>query len=510
MCFVQGLEQSSEVQGQSGYEHCIMWTDLLIVVLYAACLAGLGAWGVHRLLLLAWLRHEPKPLATAPAPALPVLVQVPVFNEAAVIARVIDAVAQLHWPTLRIQILDDSNDDTVHLARERVRHWRAQGVEISHVQRSSRVGFKAGALAHGMTLDDAPLICVFDADFVPDPEFIHRMAPALSDPRVGMVQARWTHLNRNERLLTRVEALMLDGHFVIEHTARYRRGLFFNFNGTAGIWRRTAITSAGGWAHDTVTEDLDLSYRAQLEGWRFVYADEITAPAELPATVRAFLTQQHRWAKGTVQTARKLWRPLLRARLPWPTKLEALNHLTMVAAYPLAFLLAVLLPLSVPARSAVLSSDWAWLDALAILATTGSISVFYGQALSRGGHAVHTRWWEIPAAMATGIGCSASQTLAVLEGLVSDDATFERTPKRGSEQRVRTVSSAPWMRTGLTTAMAVYYTMGLAWAVVHGWWLSLPFMALFAAGFIGVSLSLWLEGQRAAESAGMDALPATK
>ena len=487
-----------------------MWTDLLIIALYATCLAGLGAWGVHRLLLLAWLRHHPSPVGEAGAVQTPILVQVPIFKESAVVERVIDAVAALQWPDLRIQILDDSTDETIQLASKRVHRWASRGVNITHVRRSSRDGFKAGALSYGMTLDDAPWICVFDADFVPEPDFLARLTPPLSDSRVGMVQARWTHLNRDERLLTRIEALMLDGHFVIEHTARYRRGLFFNFNGTAGIWRRAAITEAGGWSHDTVTEDLDLSYRAQLRGWRFVYADDITAPAELPSTVRAFLTQQHRWAKGTTQTARKLARPLLKAPLPWSIRLEALNHLTMVAAYPMAFLLALLLPPSIVARATVLSDDWLWLDVLAVLATTGSISVFYGQALLRGGHSARARWWEIPAAMAVGIGCSASQTLAVFEGLMSDDATFARTPKKGGEAHAKVVPAVPWLRAGITIAMAVYLSAALAWAVVQGWWSSLPFMLLFAGGFASVSISLWLEGQRAVESAEMGALPATK
>lgn len=487
-----------------------MWTDLLIVALYAACLAGLGVWGLHRLLLLTWLRYTPEPLHTEHSAPLPILVQVPLYNEAAVVKRVIDAVAKLQWPELRIQVLDDSNDDTVRLAQERIRYWRAAGVDITHVRRASRAGFKAGALAHGMTLDSAPLICIFDADFVPDPDFLHRLTPALSDPRVGMVQARWTHLNRDERMLTRVEALMLDGHFIIEHTARYRRRLFFNFNGTAGIWRRAAIVEAGGWTTDTVTEDLDISYRAQLQGWRFVYEDQVVAPSELPSTMHAFLTQQHRWAKGTVQTARKLIRPLLRAPVPWTTKLEALNHLTMVAAYPMVFLLALLLPPSIAARASVLNSDWLWLDVLVVLATTGSISTFYGHALVRGGLAMRARWWEIPVAMAVGIGCSASQTLAVIEGLLSDDATFERTPKNGGQKRAQALPSAPMLRVGVTTAATLYYAAALIWSISQGWWSSLPFILLFAAGFAGVSLSLWLEGQRAAGSAEMDVLPATK
>jgi cellulose synthase/poly-beta-1,6-N-acetylglucosamine synthase-like glycosyltransferase len=487
-----------------------MWTELLTVALYAACLAGLAAWGIHRLLLLYWLGRTPQPTRTDTSYTPPVLVQLPIFNEPAVVKRVIDAVAQLDWPDLRIQVLDDSTDHTVGLAGERARYWKSRGISISHVRRDGRTGFKAGALAHGMTLDDAPLICIFDADFVPEPDFLRTLAPTLVDPSIGMVQARWAHLNRNENLLTRVAALMLDGHFVIEHTARYRRGLFFNFNGTAGIWRRAAIEDAGGWAHDTITEDLDLSYRAQLRGWRFVYREDVTTPAEVPSTVRAFLTQQHRWAKGTVQTARKLLGRIIRAPLPWPTRLEAINHLTMVAAYPLVFLLALLLPPSIAARSSLGAGNLLWLDLLTILATTGSISWFYAQALSRGGHSARTRWWEIPVAMAIGVGCSAALSLAVLEGIYSDDATFERTPKKGREQRARIVPSAPLLRRALTGMMALYYLGALAWVLDHGWWSSLPFVALFTGGFLIVSISQWMEGHRAVESAEMGAVPATK
>jgi cellulose synthase/poly-beta-1,6-N-acetylglucosamine synthase-like glycosyltransferase len=488
-----------------------MWTHWLILALYFSALGGLGVWGLHRVVLLVWLRREgasdhPQTQPTTETPR--VLVQLPVFNEPLVIARIIDAAARLDWPRLEIQVLDDSTDGTTALAAARVQTWCQAGVRISHIRRTERTGFKAGALAHGLSLSSAEFVAIFDADFVPDPDFLTQMMPELRDPQVGMVQARWGHINRMDSWLTRIQAMLLDGHFVIEHTARFRAGCFFNFNGTAGIWRTQAIDEAGGWAHDTITEDLDLSYRAQLAGWRFVYRDDVVAPAEVPTTMRAFLTQQHRWAKGTTQTARKLVGRIALAPIPWRVRLEAINHLCMVSAYPMALMLAVLLPPSIVAREALFSSGLALLDITAVLATTGTICGFYAVVLHRSGLSVAKRIWDIPLAMALGVGCSASQSLAVFEGLVSKDATFIRTPKQG-EGRAAVARAKP-TRVLLTTVMALYYLYALQWAVVSGRWASLPFMSLFGLGFILVSLSQWLEKTHTGEAAALDVAPATK
>ncbi len=488
----------------------MMWIPLLIVVLYSACLAGLALWGAHRLVLLWWLRQPAKALETGDMTDHAVLVQVPVFNEPAVVARVIDAVCQLRWPDLRIQILDDSTDHTTAIAQERTRYWARQGKNVSLIHRERRTGFKAGALANGLDLDDAPLVCIFDADFLPEPDFLERLTPFLADSEVGMVQGRWGHTNRDESVLTRVEALALDGHFAVEHAARHRRGLFFNFNGTAGVWRRAAILGAGGWEYDTVTEDLDLSYRAQLAGWRFVYRNDVVAPAELPPTMSAFLTQQHRWAKGTAQTARKLLLTILRSEIPWLTRLEAWNHLTAVIAYPLVTLVALLLPLSVAARPVVLSDQLLLFDVVIVAATTGTITGFYAQTLARVGQSVRQRIWEIPLAMAIGVGCAPSQTLATIEGLISSDATFDRTPKRGRGRLMPERPSPSPLRRTITSAMALYYGVAVVWGIRQGSWSSLPFMGLFLVGFVLVSRRLWLEDQRAEESAERADLRAAK
>ena len=487
----------------------IFW---LIGIVYSVCLLLLGCWGIHRFVLLVWLRRERRelePLNTEEhCPT--VLVQIPVYNEPNVVTRIIDAVATLDWPALEIQVLDDSTDQTSTLAANRISFWAEQGLVISHLRRTKRTGFKAGALAHGLRQSTAQYVAIFDADFVPAADFLRRMMPSLQPSRVGMVQACWGHLNRDQNWITRIQALILDGHFVVEHTARFRSGKFFNFNGTAGIWKRRCIEQSGGWQHDTVTEDLDLSYRAQMKGWRFVYRNDVIAPAELPGTAQAFLRQQHRWAKGTVQTSRKLLEPILHSDLAFSVRMEAVNHLLMVWAYPVVFTLSALLPVSVYARASLVRPSWVLFDLFAFVATTISIGVFYAVTMHLAGQRVGRRWWEIPLAMAIGVGASLSQTLAVLEGTFSNDATFERTPKQGSAKS--TMRHQPTRVLPLLggTIMSGYYATALQFAVASGHWSSLPFMGLFAMGYWLITASLWREGLQTAEAAEMDAVPATK
>jgi hypothetical protein len=286
----------------------LSWS-LTLLVLYYLTLGVLALYGIHRSwLVVTYLRHRrDRPALPAPPAEWPVVtVQLPLYNEMYVATRLLDAVCRLSYPRdrLEIQVLDDSTDETSELVAAEVARWRERGVDVRHVRRGDRAGFKAGALDAGLACARGELLAVFDADFVPGPDFLEKTVPYFTDPadpqggsRLGMVQARWEHINRGYSLLTRIQAILLDGHFVIEHTARNRSGRFFNFNGTAGIWRRQAIEDAGGWQHDTLTEDLDLSYRAQLAGWRFVYLPEVTVPSELPVDVRGFKSQQHRWAK---------------------------------------------------------------------------------------------------------------------------------------------------------------------------------------------------------------------
>ena len=481
---------------------------LLVLAAYLLAVGLLSVYGVHRLLLVGlYRRHRdrpPTPLSTGllAAGGLPVVtVQLPVFNEPAVVERLVDAACALDWPAdrLEVQVLDDSDDQTTALAEAAAARGRARGVEVRVLRRSDRKGYKAGALAHGAAQARGELLAVFDADFLPAPDFLRRTVPYFDGfgpgpHRVGMVQARWGHLNEGRNLLTRLAAVLLDGHFVVEHTARHRSGRFFNFNGTAGIWRKDCVQDAGGWQHDTLTEDLDLSYRAQLRGWRFVFLRDEVVPAELPADLRAYKLQQHRWAKGTMQTARKLLPALLGGALPTAVRLEALAHLGSNLAYPLVLAMALLMPLAVAARGQGELMPTLLLDLPIFLLSTASIAAFYAQAeRDAWPSAWRGRLWRIPFAMALGIGMAVNQTRAVVEGLFGRDLTFRRTPKRGDgAARLDGGAWEPRLPMDWTTAaelgLALYYALAVGVAVDRGLWASLPFLLLFGLGFGFVGL----------------------
>ena len=361
-----------------------------------------------------------------------VTVQLPLYNERYVAQRVILAAAALDYPRdrLEIQVLDDSTDDTTDRVARVVSQLRARGVDIKHLRRESRTGFKAGALANGLSMANGELIAIFDADFIPQPDFLKRIVGEFVDPAVGMVQARWSHINERHSLLTRAQALQLDAHFTVEHGVRAATGLFFNFNGTAGVWRLRAIEDAGGWRADTLTEDLDLSYRAQLRGWRFVYRDDVAAPAELPVEMAAYRQQQQRWAQGGAEAARLLLPRILRANLPRRVKWEAVWHLTSHFAYPLLTLvtiagLAVGLLANTQAVRWVLAAD-----GVLLTFAMGSLTYFYGvTAQARGGESWRGRLFLVPAIMIIGAGIALEQTVAVARGLAGRRTPFRRTPK---------------------------------------------------------------------------------
>jgi cellulose synthase/poly-beta-1,6-N-acetylglucosamine synthase-like glycosyltransferase len=418
---------------------------------------------------------------------LPVVtVQLPLFNERTVAARLIRAAGELDWPAdrLEIQVLDDSTDDTRAIVDAETAALRERGIDAVVLRRRERSGYKAGALEHGLACARGDLLCVFDADFVPGPDVLRRLVPAFADPGVGMVQARWGHLNRDESALTRAQSTLLDGHFVIEHKVRSDAGWFFNFNGTAGMWRRAAIEDAGGWEHDTLTEDLDLSYRAQLAGWRFVYLPDVVAPAEVPPGIAAFKSQQHRWAKGSVQVARKLMVRILRADLPLRVKLEAVAHLTGNTGYPLVLGLAVLLPLAVAAQDGMP----AWYHLALFFLCTFSVVLFYDTSQRAIGRSGRARLRDVPAAMSLGIGMCVSQTRAVLEGLRRDPGTFVRTPKRGESGGAPQYSARLRGLPGLEVLLALWFAWGIAAALSLGLWGALPFLLLFFSGFAWVGV----------------------
>lgn len=453
---------------------------------YGLALLVLAALGLHRgLLAWHWWRSVP-PVRPAPPDRWPsVTVQLPVYNERLVADRLIAAAGRLDYPRdlLVVQVLDDSTDDTVAVVAAAVEALRAAGVRAEHRRRDHRIGFKAGALEAGLEASSSELIAVFDADFVPTEDFLRRAVPWFSDPGVGMVQGRWGHLNAGEGWLTRAQSILLDGHFAIEHAARHRSGRWFNFNGTAGVWRRTVIQAAGGWQHDTLTEDLDLSYRAQLAGWRFVYDDDLVVPAELPDTMAAFKAQQRRWATGSVQTARKLLGAIWRSSAPLATRLEATAHLGGNAAYPLIVVLCLGLPLA--ALAPRLDAWWVGLGLIA--AGTGPVVAFYAAAVWATDRSP-ARLASIPVALALGAGMSVNQTAAVLAGLRGPVGTFERTPKRGAATtglygvRGHGAVAVEWL-------VGVWLALGCM-AYVAAWsWAAVPHGALFAAGFLAVALA---------------------
>jgi cellulose synthase/poly-beta-1,6-N-acetylglucosamine synthase-like glycosyltransferase len=474
------------------------WPAPLLLGVYYTILGVLAAFGVHRLVLVAlYLRHrrdaprEPE----APSEWPRVTVQLPLYNERYVASRLIDAVCRLDYPRdrLEIQVLDDSTDDTREIVAAEVARRRARGVPIHHLHRADRTGFKAGALAGGLAAAAGELIAVFDADFVPRPDFLRRAVPHFADPGVGMVQGRWDHLNRRWSLLTRIQALMLDGHFVIEHAARHRSGCFFNFNGTAGVWRREAIESAGGWQHDTLTEDLDLSYRAQLAGWRFVYRADLAVPSELPVDVNGFKSQQYRWARGSIQTGRKLLGRILAAPLPLKVKAEAFVHLTNNTSYLLMVLLSLLVfPAMVLRRGSPAATILA-VDLPLFLAATASVLTFYtASQIARGGD------WrralrDLPPLMGLGIGLAINNAAAVVAGLARRGGTFHRTPKyalltRGEDWRGKAYRAVPSWTLAAEALFALWFLGCFAYAAAAGMWASLPFLWLFLQGYSYITL----------------------
>ncbi len=469
------------------------WLSVSVLTLYYLVLGLLAAYGLHRLRLVwAFRRAAHDVLAEPPLPEVwPVVtVQLPIFNERYVAERLIEAVCALDYPRDRfeVQVLDDSTDETAALVAAKVARLRDHGHDIHHLRRETRTGFKAGALAAGQQQARGDLVAIFDADFLPPADFLRKTVPHFVHAEIGMVQARWGHLNREYSLLTRAQAIMLDGHFVVEHLARNRTGCFFNFNGTAGVWRRSAIDEAGGWQHDTLTEDLDLSYRAQLAGWKFLYLPDVVVPAELPAEINAFKSQQHRWAKGSIQTGRKLLGRILRAPMPWHAKLEAFVHLTNNCSYALMILLSLLIFPAMVLRSAYPPWTLLAIDLPLFIGATVSVIVFYltSQGIRPGGlrHGI----WHLPVLMGLGVGLAVNNTRAVFAGLREKGGVFHRTPKYNIEGRsgdwVDKQYRRPTDRSLLFEMLLAIYLIACFGLAVH-WqmWLCLPFLYLFVHGY---------------------------
>jgi cellulose synthase/poly-beta-1,6-N-acetylglucosamine synthase-like glycosyltransferase len=481
--------------------------DLALLIPYFIVLILLAGYGVHRYILVYLYYKHQKNRTTEPSAYfedLPrVTVQLPIFNEQYVVERLLEAVCKLNYPRekLDIQLLDDSTDETVDVARNLVDRYAALGQPVSYHHRTSREGFKAGALAEGMTTAKGEFIAIFDADFTPPEDFLLRTVHHFTNPNIGMVQTRWTHINRNYSFLTEVEAILLDGHFVLEHSGRARTGLFFNFNGTAGMWRRSAIEEAGGWQHDTLTEDTDLSYRAQLKGWKFIYLQDVECPAELPVEMTAFKTQQARWAKGLIQTGKKILPKVLASDEPLHTKIEAWYHLTSNISYPLMIMLSVLL---LPAMIIRFYQGWfqmLYIDLPLFIASTFSISSFYLVSQRE----LYPRRWPrallyLPFLMALGIGLTITNTKAVIEALIGRKTAFARTPKYRVESKKdkvgktkyrRRLGWVPWIEllVGSYFALTVYY------AIDNENYITVPFLLLFVIGYWCTGLMSLLQGR---------------
>ncbi|MGH9604821.1 MAG: cellulose synthase family protein [Terracidiphilus sp.] len=482
--------------------------DASLLIPYFTVMVLLALYGVHRYTLCYRyyrFRKNYDPNPPRRFEELPrVTVQLPIFNEQFVIDRLIEAVCAMEYPRekLEIQVLDDSTDETEEVAAGIVARYAALGHPIVYIHRTNRTGYKAGALDAGLKVAKSDFVCIFDADFVPPADWLMKVIHHFAEPEIGMVQTRWTHLNRGYSMLTEIEAILLDGHFVLEHGARVRSGEYFNFNGTAGMWRIQAIADGGGWQHDTLTEDTDLSYRSQMAGWRFKYLPEVECPAELPIEMSAFKTQQARWAKGLIQTSIKVLPAVFRTKTTWRNKVEAFYHLTANMSYPLMVIMSALL---IPAMICRFYAGWfqmLFIDAPLFAASTFSIALFY--LVSQ--RVLFPRTWKksilyMPLLMALGIGLTVTNTKAVMEALFGIKSAFVRTPKyrvakkgekaQGAKKYRKRLVLAPWIE----MLLGFYFLLAIIYTFSNQNYFTAPFLILFVGGYWYTGLMSLLQGR---------------
>ncbi|MGQ9618834.1 MAG: cellulose synthase family protein [Candidatus Aminicenantia bacterium] len=469
---------------------------ILILILYFLILLILSLYGIHRYVLL-YLFFKNKGKKILPKDYfseenLPrVTVQLPIYNEMYVLKRLIDSVCRLDYPKdkLEIQVLDDSTDETKEIAMAHVEKYKAEGFNIKYFHRETRKGYKAGALQEGLLKSEGDFVAIFDADFIPNPDFLRRTIHYFTDESVALVQARWGHINRDYSFLTKIQSVLLDGHFIIEHVARNMSGRFFNFNGTAGIWRKVAIFQAGGWDGSTLAEDLDLSYRTQLLGWKFVYIPDFSVPAELPVDVNGFRNQQHRWAKGSIQAALKLLPRIIKAKIPLKLKIEAFFHLTGNITFLLMIPLSLLVFPTVIIRKGLGLYDMVAVDLPLFLFATGSFGIFYAFAQKE----LYTDWDKnikyIPFVLSIGVGLSVNNSIAVLEALKGKKSEFVRTPKFGIQGK-----DSSWVEKKykekrnfipyLELAMTIYFMIVIIGAIISEIYMTIPFLLIFYFGYV--------------------------
>jgi len=470
--------------------------DWTILILYFAILAVLAIYGGYRVKQVIdfwrYRKFVPEPKARFAPDDLPIItVQLPLYNEMYVVERLVKSVSEIDYPRdkFQIQVLDDSTDETVKIAEATVAKYAAQGFDIEYIHRTDRTGFKAGALEDGLKRAKGELLAIFDADFVPKPDCLRKLVDFFTDPLVGCAQMRWSHINAKYNLLTRLQTIMLDGHFVVEQTTRNRTGGFFNFNGTAGIWRRSAIAMSGGWQHDTLTEDTDLSFRAQLMGWKFVYLLDEDAPAEIPVEINAFKAQQRRWAKGVMQVGLKLYPRIWRSRLPFRVRLEMFFRLTGNISYPLMIVASFLQFPLLLVRYNQPFYHLMVLDLPLLFFSSISVFLFYGTAVWYLDDKRAPRLMHLPLVMALGIGLAFSNARAVLEALLGIKSEFVRTPKYQVEgNKDETWKKKKYKRKRgllplLELGFSIYFLLAILYAVRLHMWGTVPFLTLFFLGY---------------------------
>ena len=489
--------------------HSLNWFDYSLLIPYFTLLVILAFYGAHRYeVIWAYIktkRNRRGQPDTPPARFLElprVTIQLPLYNERLVVERLLEEVVKIDYPRelLDIQVLDDSTDDTHPFTERLVAAYKAAGHPVEYIHRTNRHGFKAGALEAGLQVCKGEFVAVFDADFMVPRDFLQKTIHHFTDPKIGMVQTRWTYLNRYYNLLTEVQGMLLDGHFILEHNARYRSGLFFNFNGTAGILRKSMIEDAGGWEHDTLTEDSDLSYRAQVKGWRFAYVPDVECLSELPFDMHGFQVQQSRWAKGLTQVAIKLLRRILSADLPWRVKLEAFTHLTPNITYPMMIIVTALM---LPVMIVRFYMGWQQLlliDLPLLLATFASVVFFYIYAqYERDRTSVWRAILMTPVLMAAGATLTVINTKAVIEALLGVQTSFVRTPKyaiTGTQTRENKKAEGvkkyrskagllPWIELGL----GGYFLFMVFYAIDTYNFLAVPLLSVFVAGYFWAAFS---------------------
>jgi len=465
----------------------------IILILYFLSLSVLFAFGIHGLFILYYYRKthaKNHPNEKMPDDIPFVTIQLPLYNESTVVERLIESVSQIEYPRnkLEIQVLDDSTDESGAINKEIVNNYKEKGFNINYIHRSNREGFKAGALKYGLDFSQGEFIAIFDADFVPNPNFLMKTIPHFNNSEIGMVQTRWEHLNEEYSFLTKAQALALDGHFVLEQQVRNKAGFFINFNGTAGVWRKSCIYDAGNWESDTLTEDLDLSYRAQLKGWKFRFLNDVTSPAELPADIGALKTQQFRWTKGAVETGIKMLPKVFNAKLPLKLKLESFVHLSSNIVFPIIVLVAILnVPIVIIKNSVTGLDTYYSLMSIFVLA---SISTFLFYTFAQ--KAIHLDWRRrlllFPIFLAGSMGFAINNTKAVFEALIGKKSEFSRTPKTGivGKEKVAVKQSG---RTKFSFVLlfeillTLYFIVGIAISIRYLEIAAIPFQLMFLMGF---------------------------